>query len=477
MLARAAKLNSWTSNVNEVSTNVAFFSGLLQTVADRGRALVRYRRAAPASVDGLLGLAQKLLTGRGEASGAALATSILAGYSALTAAQRIEFLTGAATRFGPDLDALGAASKAFLANPDENQAAKLMKRAEPRRQELLRRLNHAPGGTLALVRMREDMVGALAESPALTALDADFVHLFASWFNRGFLVLRRIDWTTAANILEKIIRYEAVHAIEGWEDLRRRLEPADRRLYAFFHPALGDEPLIFVEVALTDAIPAAIAPLLAPDRAELAPKSATTAVFYSISNAQRGLARVSFGNFLIKQVVEDLKREWPRLTNFVTLSPAPGFAAWLRGEASDENSPAISSQALRALALLEKPNWPTKMAARETLQRVLMPLAAHYFLHARTASGRIVDPVARFHLGNGARLERLNPFGDLSETALRQSHGLMVNYLYDLDHIEENHEAYANKNEVVASSAVRKLARAKPRESHETAPESGSAES
>jgi malonyl-CoA decarboxylase len=230
-------------------------------------------------------------------------------------------------------------------------------------------------------------------------------------------------------------------------------------------------------VALTDAIPAAIAPLLAPDRAELAPKAATTAVFYSISNAQRGLARVSFGNFLIKQVVEELKREWPRLTNFVTLSPAPGFAAWLRREAADENSPAISSQARRALALLEKPNWPTKTAAREALQRALIPLAAHYFLHARTASGRIIDPVARFHLGNGARLERLNPFGDLSETALRQSHGLMVNYLYDLDHIEENHEAYANKNEVVASSAVRKLARAKPREIIETAPASGSAES
>jgi malonyl-CoA decarboxylase len=186
---------------------------------------------------------------------------------------------------------------------------------------------------------------------------------------------------------------------------------------------------------------------------------------------------VSFGNFLIKQVVEELKREWPRLTNFVTLSPAPGFAGWLRREASDENSPAISSQARRALALLEKPNWPNKTAAREALQRALVPLAAHYFLHARTASGRIVDPVARFHLGNGARLERLNPFGDLSEAALRQSHGLMVNYLYDLDHIEENHEAYANKNEVVASSAVRKLARAKPREIFETAPDSGSAES
>jgi malonyl-CoA decarboxylase len=461
--------------VSETSTNVAFFSGLLQSVADRGRALVRYRRAAPLSVAGLLGLAQTLLTGRGEASGIALAASILAGYGALSPAQRLEFLTGAAKRFGTDLEALGHAAEAFLANPDESEAARLMKKAEPRRQELLRRLNHAPGGTLALVRMREDMGGAIADNPALAALDADFVHLFTSWFNRGFLVLRRIDWTTPANILEKIIRYEAVHAIEGWEDLRRRLEPPDRRLYAFFHPALGDEPLIFVEVALTDSIPSAIAPLLARDRTDLAPKSATTAVFYSISNAQRGLARVSFGNFLIKQVVEELKREWPRLTQFVTLSPAPGFAAWLRREAADEKSPAISSQARRALALLEKPNWPTKTAAREALQRTLVPLAAHYFLHARTTSGRVVDPVARFHLGNGARLERLNAFGDLSETALRQSHGLMVNYLYDLDHIEENHEAYANKSEVVASSAVRKLARARPREIAE-APASGSAE-
>jgi malonyl-CoA decarboxylase len=475
MLASSSIARPRDSKVNETSTNVAFFSGLLQTVADRGRALVGYRRAAPLSVERLLGLAQTLLTGRGEASGIAIAASILAGYGALAPAQRLAFLTGAATRFGPDLDALGNAAQAFLAKPDEDEAAKLMKKAEPRRQELLRRLNHAPGGTPALVRMREDLGAALVGSPALSALDADFVHLFTSWFNRGFLVLRRIDWMTPANILEKIIRYEAVHAIEGWEDLRRRLEPPDRRLYAFFHPALGDEPLIFVEVALTDSIPSAIAPLLARGRTDLAPKSVTTAVFYSISNAQRGLARVSFGNFLIKQVVEELKREWPRLTQFVTLSPAPGFAAWLSREASDEHSPAISSQARRALALLDKPNWQTKTAAREALQRALVPLAAHYFLHARTAAGRIVDPVARFHLGNGARLERLNMFGDLSEAALRQSHGLMVNYLYDLDHIEENHEAFANKNEVVASSAVRKLARAKPRENTD-APTSGGAE-
>jgi malonyl-CoA decarboxylase len=445
--------------VNDASTNSTFFGGLLQTVARRGRALVGHPRPAPLSVERLLGLAETLLTGRGEASGVALAQSLLAGYAALPAEQRLAFLVGAATRFGPDLAALGAAAEAFLADPGEGAAARLSRAAEPRRQELLRRLNHAPGGTLALVRMREDMADALSRAPPLAALDGDFVHLFASWFNRGFLVLRRIDWTTPANVLEKIIRYEAVHAIHDWDDLRRRLEPPDRRLYAFFHPALGDEPLIFVEVALTDATPAAIAPLLDASRSQLDPQAATTAVFYSISSTQRGLAGVSFGNFLIKQVVEELKRELPRLATFVTLSPAPGFAGWLQKERADENSPALTAQARRALALLDKPNWLDKAAAREALARALAPLAGNYFLHARTGSGRVLDPVARFHLGNGARLERINPFGDLSEAALRQSHGLMVNYLYDLDDIEKNHEAYANRGEVVASGAVRKLAR------------------
>ena len=217
-------------------------------------------------VETLLSLSVKLLKGRGEASGAATARAILDGYGALGPAERRAWLEGAAARFGPDLAALAAAARAFLEAPDDAKAADLSDRAEPTRQELIRRLNHAPGGTLALVRMREDILDAIAEGAPLQAFDRDFRHLFASWFNRGFLVLRRIDWTTPANILEKIIRYEAVHAISGWEDLRRRLEPPDRRLYAFFHPALDDEPLIFVEVALTTAIPDAIQPLLASER-------------------------------------------------------------------------------------------------------------------------------------------------------------------------------------------------------------------
>lgn len=442
----------------EPATNLSYLSGLLTSVAERGRALVGIRRAEPMSVEALLNLCQRLLKGRGEASGAVTATTILSAYAALNGADRRAFLSGVCERFGQDIEAMKSAARAFLDNPDAAGAAELAERSEPLRQELIRRLNHASGGTLALVRMREDLLAAIRDGAKLEALDRDFQHLFASWFNRGFLVLRRIDWTTPANILEKIIRYEAVHAIESWEDLRRRLEPPDRRLYAFFHPALGDEPLIFVEVALTPGLPDAIAPLLARDRAPLPPTQATTAVFYSISNAQRGLSGVSFGNFLIKQVVEDLRREWPKLQTFVTLSPAPGFAAWLARERSDESSPILTSEARRALALTDHPGWTQKSGAMEAVERVLPPLAAHYYLHARTPSGRTIDPVARFHLGNGARLERINPRGDHSESGLKQSLGLMVNYLYDLDHIEANHEAYANRGEIAASPAVKRLA-------------------
>ena len=448
--------------MSEATTNGSFLSGLFQSVADRGRALVGFPRVEGQGVEALLGLTLKLLAGRGEASGAALAETILSAYGRLAPPQKLEFLIAVAERHGYDQARLGDVARAFLAEPGEATAAKLAAQVEPKRQELVRRLNHAVGGTPALVSMRQDLLGFASEHPALAAFDQDFLQLFSSWFNRGFLVLRRIDWTTPANILEKIIRYEAVHTIEGFDDLRRRLEPRDRRLYAFFHPALGDEPLIFVEVALTDAIPAAIGPLLEAERVALPPQAATTAVFYSISNAQRGLARVSFGNFLIKQVVEDLKRELPRLQHFVTLSPVPGFAAWLKTERESDHSLYVTPAMRRALGLLDHPNWVKKPAAAEAVDGALATLGAQYLLHARTPSGSVVDPVARFHLGNGAKVERLNPLGDLSPIAMRQSHGLMVNYRYELDEIEGNHEAFANKAEVAASSAVRRLARLKP---------------
>jgi malonyl-CoA decarboxylase len=288
--------------------------------------------------------------------------------------------------------------------------------------------------------------------------------MFSSWFNRGFLVLRRIDWSTPASVLEKIIRYEAVHRIHGWDDLRSRIDPPDRRCYAFFHPALVDEPLIFVEVALTREIPSAIAPILTEKREVIGPDTATTAVFYSISNCQRGLSGVSFGNFLIKQVAEEIARETPRLSTFVTLSPAPNFAEWLRRERAAKDSQAMTVTDRAALANLDTPGWWQNEATREPVREPLIRAAAWYYLNARTATGNPVDAVARFHLGNGARLERLNWLGDISERAIGQAHGLMVNYLYDLEDIEKNHEAYAQQRAVVASKAVTSLARAAPRE-------------
>ncbi len=339
--------------------NSSFFGDMLQTIADRGRALMARDRRPPSEQlsANLVDLCEELLSGRGEASGVALASEILARYGELTSGSRVAFFESLASNFGPDHERLAAAIETWRAGPTDVTAAGVHMAAEPRRQELLRRLNLAPGGTAALVRMREQLLDALARRDDLAAVDRDFVHMFSSWFNRGFLVLRRIDWSTPASILERIIRYEAVHRINGWDDLRRRIDPPDRRCYAFFHPALVDDPLIFVEVALTREIPGAIDPILTVNGEPAEPQQPTTAVFYSISNCQRGLSGVSFGNFLIKQVAEEIAREYPKLTRFVTLSPVPGFAGWLRRELAAEASKAIKPEDRDALTQVETAGW------------------------------------------------------------------------------------------------------------------------
>ena len=448
--------------------NTSFFGEMLQSIAERGRSLLdrtRDRRGiAEERSAGLIELCEDVLSGRGEASGVALAREILGRYSELTTGPRIAFFEALAERFGPDPKRLETAIFAWQNQPSDETATELHLASEPRRHELFRRLNLAPNGTAALVRMREQLLDAMDHRDDLVAVDRTFVHLFSSWFNRGFLVLRRISWSTPAIILEKIIRHEAVHQIHDWNDLRRRIDPPDRRCYAFFHPAMVDEPLIFVEVALTREIPPAIEPILATRREPLDVDRTTTATFYSISNCQRGLAGVSFGNFLLKQVVEEISREIPGLSTFVTLSPVPNFASWLRRERAAEASSALTPEDRAALANLDIPEWWQAAGTRERVQDALLRAAAWYFLHARTPTGSPVDSVARFHLGNGARLERLNWLADVSEKGIAQSYGLMVNYLYDLDHIERNHEAYAQQRAVVASSAVTRLARAPARD-------------
>jgi len=442
------------------TVDTSFFSEMLQSIAERSRALIKRERREPAHERsiGLIELCDELLSGRGEASGVALAQEILASYAELTTGPRIAFFETLATTFGPDRARIDRAVAAWQAAPSDTTAAELNQASEPRRLELFRRLNLAPGGTKALVRMREQLLDAMDHRrDDLGAVDRDFVHLFSSWFNRGFLVLRRIDWSTSAAILEKIIRYEAVHEIHDWEDLRRRIDPPDRRCYAFFHPALVDEPLIFVEVALTREIAGAIGPILSDKRDPVEPQRATTAVFYSITNCQRGLAGVSFGHFLIKQVVEEVSREVPRVGTFVTLSPAPNFADWLKRERNNAHSDALDDHDREALAALDTDDWLRSPELAEQIREPFLRAAAWYYMRARNSRGLPADSVARFHLGNGARLERLDWLADTSERALKQSYGLMVNYLYDLDYIERNHEAYAQQRAVVASSAVTRL--------------------
>jgi malonyl-CoA decarboxylase len=441
--------------------NNAFFSDLLSSISERGRTLLRRVGSSETKPDGagMIALCEALLSGRGEASGTAMAREVLDRYHTLDDAERLAFFETLTRDFGPDREKLAEAIENWRAQPSDEDASDLHFASEPRRQELIRRLNRAPGGTSELVAMRADLLRLMNDHRDLAAFDRDVVHLLSSWFNRGFLVLRRIDWSTPANILEQIIRYEAVHEIHDWNDLRRRIDPIDRRCYAFFHPALVDEPLIFVEVALTEQIPGAIAPLLAADRQPVPVERARTAVFYSISNTQRGLGGISFGSFLIKQVVEELRRELPKLDNFVTLSPVPGFMQWLK----QANDVPVSDEDRALLENLDKPDWFSDAELEPQLRAVLEPLAAHYFLKARTPKGRLIDSVARFHLGNGARLERINWLGDVSQKGLRESAGIMVNYLYRLEDIEKNHEAYANQGEVIASSAVKKLLKSEGR--------------
>jgi len=423
----------------------------VDAIIARGRTLLHGRLEAPTEKLDLLGLSEALLSQRGEASGVAIASMLLQTYAQAPLEERKSFVEALLSTFGANHARVDQAVEKYWKGGNDADIAELHAAAEPRRQELFRRINLADGGTAGLVRMREDVMSFVKQNEALRLVDADFVHLLSSWFNRGFLVLKRIDWRTPGNILEKIKRYEAVHAIAGWDELRSRIEPPDRRCYAFFHPQLADEPLIFVEVALTTGVPEAIAPLLSADRNQIMAANASTAVFYSISNTQRGLSGVSFGSFLIKQVVEDLKRELPNLNTFVTLSPVPGFAAWLEAQLRNERSSLVPlNQRGELLSLLDD----AESVVDET---ALAQAAAIYLICSRNSSGMPSDPVARFHLGNGASLERINVAADRSPNGIRQSFGVMVNYLYDLNQIERNHEAFVSSNELAVSSRLRKL--------------------
>jgi malonyl-CoA decarboxylase len=411
----------------------------------------------------------------GQVSARARAASLGRTYLALNAAGRERFLRLLATEFDIDRAVVHETwERLKRAKTDDEQRRlerALREALAPPRIELLTQFNALPEGVKFLVDLRAGLMTLARNDGALAALELDLKDLLANWFDVGFLELKHITWDSPASLLEKLTVYEAVHEIRSWTDLKNRLE-ADRRCFAYFHPRMPDEPLIFVEVALTQGIADNVQILLDETAPVGDPAEADTAIFYSISNCQRGLAGISFGDFLIKRVVDLLAAELPHLKTHATLSPIPGLRAWLDkrlGEHGDDLLLAAERRALEALAmppaertlarLLARPRWSDDEATAQAVKAPLLRLAARYLITEKQASGRALDPVAHFHLSNGARVERLNWRGDVSAKGLQQSYGVMVNYLYRLADIEENHEAYTGENRVAASSSITRLAK------------------
>lgn len=430
---------------------------LWSSIADAGREFLRRRLGSRRR--SIATLCRELLSVRGEASTVALAREVLEAWRAMSEDERREFCLLLAREFGPDVEAVRRAAEAYAAAPGPRTLAELRRVSESPRLELFRRLNTAPGGPRTIVEMRALLLRWIASAPELAELDADLHHLLVSWFNPGFLTLTRIDWNSPASLLEKLKNYEKVHSIKTLEDFKRRLA-VDRRCFAFFHPVLPDEPLIFVQIALTSGLADRIQPLIDPSEPVASPDEADTAIFYSISNCQEGLRGVTLGNFLIKLVVATIQAELPHIAQFATLSPVPGFARWLEQALAEERL-RLPEAERRLLERVHDPEWHEDPATVDLLRPILTALCAWYLVKARR-NGRPIDPVARFHLGNGARLERINWAADLSRKGLAESYGIMVNYAYDPSRIEQNHELYV-EGEVVHARAVEKLVAAAAR--------------
>lgn len=415
-----------------------FFSGLLNTLFERTTEFL------PAVIRGgadLHSACHDLLSAKGEVSGVAVAEHILSLYRNSSDDEKQHFFEFLVDEMDCDLTAVTAALETYTEKRSAEAYSHFIRTSEPLRREFFRRLNEAPAATHQLVSMRRDLLGMLRENPRLKVIDIDLRELFISWFNRGFLVMRPINWQSPAHILEKIIAYEAVHEISSWDDLRQRLAPADRRCFAFFHPAMPEEPLIFVEVALTDSLPSSIQQILAEDRPVTPEAAMDHAVFYSISNCQQGLAGISFGNSLIKTVVAELTQQHPQLKHFITLSPLPGFAAWLSRQTLTSGGDDVDA-----------------VAYREEHPQESRALAAFYLTQARRQDGLPVDPVSRFHLGNGASIHEIHEGADLSPRGQQQSFGLMVNYLYEKDKLVSNHEGFVRDGTISARGKINDLA-------------------
>ena len=454
--------------------NSQWIQNIVDSIAERGRELLGLKSGS-SNKQNLPALCQQLLAGEGEASGIALSHEILSTYKTLNEDEKLGFFQMLASEFQPDLDQILTAVSSYRTSHTADDLIALNTAVEPPTQELFRRLNTAPNGTASLVAMRADLQGLVKDNPELKAVEADLKHLLISWFNRGFLQLHSVDWTSPAHILEKLINYESVHEIQGWHDLRRRLMK-DRRCFAFFHPAMPDEPLIFIEVAFVQGLAREISGLIDPEAPELDPRKADTAIFYSINNTQTGLRGISFGNFLIKQVLTELAIEFPWIKISSTLSPVPSFATaltqWLHGNSQLPGSALFDKILQRHSDLLaelgEQHGLDSALPDHKKLETLLAALSENNstalseilyemtlaYLTTPNQKGKLADPVAMFHLSNGARLERINTDANITPQGIANSYGVMVNYLYDLRDVESNHEAFVTRGEINMSDVL-----------------------
>jgi malonyl-CoA decarboxylase len=402
-----------------------------------------------AALDTLYSTVKALLANTSDTASLALAELVVRRYASLDPDDRLRFLSFMLDELGPSAGEVDVAIDAYRIDRSQSAVGRLFRAAESRRQALFRAINMAPGGTWTVLTMRGDLLAGLADHPELAPVEDDLFHVLSSWFNRGFIVLQQISWRSPGSVLERLIRYEAVHEIRGWGDLRRRLE-ADRRCFGFFHPAVPDEPLVFIEVALTRGYASSIQDILDAPVDELDAANADTAIFYSITNCQPGLRGIPLGNFLIKQVVHELTTELPGLASFATISPVPGFVDWLTVTTGDSF---FNDADRRALSVLDDASWFKEPACADIAKPLLLRACAHFIVDVKRR-GLPADSVARFHLRNGARLERINWLADVSPNGMRQSHGVLVNYVYDEAEIAGNHEAYVYEGAIARSASI-----------------------
>ena len=426
---------------------------IISSIADAGQKLFSKKDIKKNDLDSIISLCDDLISHKGAAFGITVARDITELYQSLSSENKLLFFKKINDKYKPSFTNVNEAIENYTKSQNENTLSDLFKVSEGKRRELFRRMNMAPNGTAIIVALREDLLKILKDNKELSALDNDLRHLFRAWFNPGFLKLAKITWDTKAAVLEKIIKYERVHQMKDMNELKRRLGE-DRRFFSYFHPALEDEPIIFVQVALTKGLGKSIQELMKPSNDEK--KTYDTVTFYSISNCQEGLSRVTLGNFLIKRVVYEIQEELPHIKNFGTLSPIPGFSEWFTYLEEPKIKSILANLKNQDVSFLRSQDLKLGDVRIIENKEALIKLVAHYIVNEKNQQGLPVNDVSRFHLGNGAIVEDIVINANVSEQGFKRSYGMMVNYLYELKNIEKNHEDYMNNNKVIVSDKIKK---------------------